>query len=115
MGGPCHYVYLLLVAFLQLSLLNIVTGIFVERALKISQPDVHQQAEEQFAKELRYLFGLADKNGDGFADKEELETMVRDGRIVNYLRFLNIDPLWSKRNLFHVFNRVADHEGQVSI
>jgi hypothetical protein len=121
MAGPSHFVYLFLVAFLQLALLNIVTGFFVEHALKCTQPDVLEQAEERFmeerkyAKELRFLFGLADVNGDGFADKEELETMVRDGRIVNYLRFLGIDPLWSKHNLCRLFDRVAEQNDGVSI
>jgi hypothetical protein len=114
MGGRCHYLYIGFVAFSNLALLNIVTGFFVERAVKISQPDVHQLAEERFteereyAMELRRLFGLADKDGDGLADKEELENMVREGRIINYLRYLNIDPAWSKRHLMSIFDEVAE-------
>lgn len=120
-AAPCHYVFLFFVAFLQLALFNIVTGIFVEQALKLSKPDVHQQAHERFmeekkyAKELKLLFKVADLNGDGFADKEKLNTLVNDGRIVKYLQFLDIDPLWSKNNLSRIFDRVAEQHDKVSI
>lgn len=112
-----HHVFIFFLAFVHIALLNIVTGIFVEHALKLSQPNIHQLAEQRFieerayATELKEVFGLADKNKDGFADKDELEHMVKDGRIVNFLRYLNIDPMWSKRHLVAMLDEVAEREG----
>jgi hypothetical protein len=112
-----YYGFLFFISFVNIALLNIVLGMFVENALKIARPDIHQLAEERlieeraYATELNMLFKLADKNSDGFADKEELEHMVRDGRIVNFLRYMNIDPVWSKHHLFSMFDEVAFHDG----
>jgi len=116
MGGACHIVYLCFIAFLQLSLLNIVTSFFVEQAMKISIPPVLQLAEErideerQYAKELHRLFEELDKNQNGFIEREELDHMVSHGTITSYLRFLDIDPTWSKEHLLNVFDEVAEQQ-----
>merc|ERR1719424_555615 len=69
MGGA-GIVYCFFVAFSHIALLNIVTGIFVESALKIAEPDVHTKAQEEINHKREYADGLkrllrkADKDND---------------------------------------------------
>ncbi|CAK0904880.1 unnamed protein product [Prorocentrum cordatum] len=92
MGGLVSDVFLFFIAFLQLSLLNIVTSCFVDRAMKISQPGALQLAEERIhqerehAKELENLLSLADEDQNGFAEREALESLMKDGKIIHFLR-----------------------------
>jgi len=46
------YVLLFFVSFIQIALLNILTGIFVENALKSAEPDLEEKAKEFRKKEI---------------------------------------------------------------
>lgn len=106
--------FLFFVAFSQIALLNIVTGIFVDNAMKVAQPDIQQQAEEQFADEQNYaielekLFESYNDNKDGVLQRDEFESMVREGKLTNYFFFLNIDTSWTKKNLPLLYDAVSD-------
>jgi voltage-gated sodium channel len=114
MDGGGSNLFLFFIVFVQLSLLNIVTSFFVDQAMKLSQPDVLQLAEDraneerEHANELQNLLALADRNQKGHADKDALDDMIRDGRIISYLNYLNIDPMWSKKNLGYIFDELAE-------
>jgi hypothetical protein len=115
-AGTAGSVFLFFIAFSQIALLNIVTGIFVDNALKISEPDVQQQAEEHFnqdreyAKELKHIFSNGCSNAKTRLTKEDFEDILEDGKLGTYLRFLGIDPIWSKKNLPVLFDRVREEQ-----
>jgi hypothetical protein len=109
-----QYAFAFFVAFAQIALLNIVTGIFVENAMKISKPDVLELANERliqerdYAMELQILVRVADHNDDGIIDKNEFDALVNDGKLTNFLFFLNVDPMWSKNNLPLLYDHLAE-------
>merc|ERR1712151_1214966 len=70
-GELACIIFVLFIAFIQIALVNILTGIFVEKALKSAVPDTEVQAREhkrtleKEKKELRDLCADLDKNFDG--------------------------------------------------
>merc|ERR1719343_55803 len=69
--------FLFFVAFIQIALLNILTGIFVENALKLAAPDLEVLAREYRNNELddiealRRLCDEADLGSDGMPISKE--------------------------------------------
>lgn len=70
-GGYMHAVFIFFIAFINIALMNVLTGIFVESAMKMAMPDreslaIEKQIEEQHDREeLAGLFQDMDINGDG--------------------------------------------------
>jgi hypothetical protein len=110
--AQCGFVFF--VAFSQIALLNVVTGIFVENAMKVSKPNVLELANERFdeerdyALELQKIMEAADNDSDGLIEREEFDAMVNAGQLNNILKFVGIDPMWSRRNLPSVYDTVAE-------
>jgi len=107
-------VYCFFVAFSHIALLNIVTGIFVESALKIAEPDVHTKAQEEINHKREYAEGLkrlllkADKDHNRTLSREEFQTLLQEGTLANYLSFLGIDPIWIEGNMERLFTQMSE-------
>ncbi|CAK0822811.1 unnamed protein product [Prorocentrum cordatum] len=114
--GMPSSIFVLFVAFSQIALLNVVTGLFVESAIKLSEPDVHQKAEEQFqqdkeyARELKKLFEKADKDGSKRLSRDEFRAILDNGKLGHLFRFLGIDPAWSRRHLPLLFDSMVEQQ-----
>eukprot|EP00931_Biecheleriopsis_adriatica_P067714 TRINITY_DN41797_c0_g1_i1.p1 TRINITY_DN41797_c0_g1~~TRINITY_DN41797_c0_g1_i1.p1 ORF type:complete len:590 (+),score=102.04 TRINITY_DN41797_c0_g1_i1:64-1833(+) len=83
-GAGVSFMYLFFVAFVNISFMNIVTGLFIEKALKLAQPDLEAEAlmelqeENEWAHEmLRIAQGSVDKDFDGNLTKDELAQLLR--------------------------------------
>jgi hypothetical protein len=115
--GMASTVFIFYVCLSQLALINIVTGIFCDNAMKLSEPDVTQKADDQFendkelAKALLKLFLTVDHEDDGLLNKGEFQEMLESGRLANFLMYLGIDPLWSETHLPMLFDRIVEVKG----
>jgi hypothetical protein len=113
--GMARFVFILYVCVSHLTLLNVVTGIFVDNALKLSQPDHHQKAEDQrlhdkeMARALKHIFTTADKDGSHRLSKVEFQEVLETGRLKTMFSYLGIDPMWSRRNLPLLFDRMVEN------
>jgi hypothetical protein len=89
--------FILFIAFFQISLLNVLTGIFVENAMKLAQPDPYTRALEQRkaeileADELRHACKRLDKGHSGYISAEEFESEIQHGKLRAHLRVLGLD------------------------
>jgi hypothetical protein len=112
--GAAGFVYCFFVAFSHIALLNIVTGIFVESALKIAEPDVHTKAQEEINQKRDYADGLkrlllkADKDQNRMMSRDEFQTLLQEGTLHNYLSFLGIDPIWIEDNIERLFQQMTE-------
>jgi hypothetical protein len=93
--SQCAFIFF--VAFFNFAVLNILSGIFLEKALNNGQPDRDQQALEKRrsdladAAALSELFKKMDVSGDGYLSAEEFEVQIRDGKVRGYLESMDID------------------------
>merc|ERR1711971_224477 len=70
-GPQVSLIYLFYVAFSQIALLNILTGIFVENAMRLAEPDrqaVYADQQKQYnakVAELQGILEITDRSHDG--------------------------------------------------
>mmetsp|Transcript_9908 Transcript_9908/g.28743 ORF Transcript_9908/g.28743 Transcript_9908/m.28743 type:complete len:553 (+) Transcript_9908:74-1732(+) len=89
--------FLFVVGFTQIALLNIMTGVFVESALKCAQPDHNTLALEQRRAELtetaalRNILKQVDVDGTGTINWEEFHKVAGDPRISAVLEVMGLD------------------------
>eukprot|EP00413_Alexandrium_margalefii_P005390 CAMPEP_0204521954 /NCGR_PEP_ID=MMETSP0661-20131031/6060_1 /ASSEMBLY_ACC=CAM_ASM_000606 /TAXON_ID=109239 /ORGANISM="Alexandrium margalefi, Strain AMGDE01CS-322" /LENGTH=268 /DNA_ID=CAMNT_0051527583 /DNA_START=47 /DNA_END=853 /DNA_ORIENTATION=+ len=88
--------FCLFVTFTSLALLNVVTGVFVDSAMRSAATDRNvviqdQMAQESsYARELKKLFMEADEHQTGLLSQEEFLDYLRDQHVQSYLRALGI-------------------------
>jgi voltage-gated sodium channel len=79
-------VYLFYVCFSQIALLNVLTGIFVENAMKLAEPDrqaVYAEGQRQYlaqVKELELIMKELDKNHNGRVDDNDFAEAMTDSK-----------------------------------
>eukprot|EP00928_Gymnodinium_smaydae_P043485 TRINITY_DN29120_c0_g1_i1.p1 TRINITY_DN29120_c0_g1~~TRINITY_DN29120_c0_g1_i1.p1 ORF type:complete len:610 (-),score=103.14 TRINITY_DN29120_c0_g1_i1:251-2080(-) len=89
--------FMFFIAFMQVALMNILTGIFVENALKLAQPDRDALAldlrkqEKEFEAELRRLCKELDTTESGRVSKEDLAMFLEQSKTKAYLAVLGLD------------------------
>jgi len=91
-------VFIVLIVLMWLSLTNIITSIFVDKAMQLAQPDVNQQLLEkrredlEVAIDLRALFTEMDTDGAGTLSVEKLERCLQeDMRVTTYFELQGLD------------------------
>eukprot|EP00931_Biecheleriopsis_adriatica_P020565 TRINITY_DN13701_c0_g1_i2.p1 TRINITY_DN13701_c0_g1~~TRINITY_DN13701_c0_g1_i2.p1 ORF type:complete len:590 (-),score=105.87 TRINITY_DN13701_c0_g1_i2:149-1873(-) len=84
LGSGSIACYLFFVAFVNISFMNIVTGLFIEKAMKLAQPDLDAQALEEYREETSWaeeMRSIAKEfigvNSDGALTKAEFAKFVR--------------------------------------
>jgi len=96
MGALNIGLFIFLIAFIQVALLNILTGVFVENALKLAQPDrdvlalEHRKRELVEAEELREICEKLDMNGSGTIDIDEFRGNFQHGKLMAHLQVLGL-------------------------
>lgn len=89
--------FLFFVAFAQFALLNILTGIYVENAMKLAQPDreklavSRRKAEITEAGELRRLFKSMDVSKKGCISEEQFMRQLNNANFKARLSLLGLD------------------------
>eukprot|EP00746_Dinoflagellata_sp_MGD_P145572 gnl/MRDRNA2_/MRDRNA2_78162_c0_seq1.p1 gnl/MRDRNA2_/MRDRNA2_78162_c0~~gnl/MRDRNA2_/MRDRNA2_78162_c0_seq1.p1 ORF type:complete len:674 (+),score=106.67 gnl/MRDRNA2_/MRDRNA2_78162_c0_seq1:154-2175(+) len=105
--------YCFLVALVCFTFLNVVTGIFVEGALKTAEKDRDFLIREEMARrhayiaEVEVVFREADINGDGMLSYAELATHFEDDHVGAWLGTLGIDS-----HAGHTLFDLLDEDGQ---
>lgn len=109
--------FYLYIAIAVIVMMNLVTAVIVENALKNSQKDAHalvNEKEKQKQVELaRFLqvFADLDLNGDGELSWPEFESAFEDKELSAQLRLLGIEP----DNCREIFNMLDTGDGVLSI
>jgi len=95
---PLYYMFfLILIGFLVLAVLNILTGIFVNNALEISENDrdniLFEASNERqdFAENIKRIFHDMDDDGDGTISWEEFKTHIVKFHVRASLASLGVD------------------------
>jgi hypothetical protein len=114
-------IYLVFIAFTQLALINIITGIFVESAMQTLRPDremltmEQRRIESEHAAEMERLCRLGDADGSGTISPQEFEKMLARGRLPRLLTLLGL----SKHHVVEFFTTMSElspqTEGEVDI
>eukprot|EP00928_Gymnodinium_smaydae_P004611 TRINITY_DN11568_c0_g2_i3.p1 TRINITY_DN11568_c0_g2~~TRINITY_DN11568_c0_g2_i3.p1 ORF type:complete len:777 (-),score=97.72 TRINITY_DN11568_c0_g2_i3:59-2389(-) len=99
------------VAFTSFCLLNIITGVFIENASRLSAQDedvmmiMETDQRKQWIEEVKRMFQLADVNGDGTLDFFEFDSALRTMEVQILFKKLGIDALAaSTRGIFELFD-----------
>lgn len=118
-GILTQVLFVAFVAFSHIALLNILTGIFVESALKLAEPHDFKKADEHSrmvngqASALKDMLTQYDFDLDDKISREEFAEIAKDSKLQNYLRYLGID-MPSVDVFFNMLGGV-DERGNVEI
>jgi voltage-gated sodium channel len=115
------YMALVFVGFIMvvnITLLNLVTGIIVENVLTISRQDeleklqLQQKERQNRLKTLEKVFRMADVDESGDVSKSEFETSIQDKEIIQMLMSIDITVL-DAEDLFQILD--VDGSGSISL
>lgn len=96
-GPSLGALFLFFITFIQVALMNVITGIFVENAMKLAQPDKDSQIldlrreQHKTVEELRQLCREMDKDNTGTIVEEEFMQSIRTVRFREYLSLLGLN------------------------
>jgi len=97
LGSASRLAFLFYVAFFTFAVMNVVTGLFVERALQLCRPSEREALERRKAEaeleeaELTVILEMLDEDGDGFISKEEFTQLIRNERVSHVLHKMGVD------------------------
>ncbi|CAJ1392078.1 unnamed protein product [Effrenium voratum] len=117
LGSVYHFLFIGYTFFFAFAIFNILTGIFVERAVAASLPDREQQILQERRKlleqanDLRYLFSCMDLDASGQISLEEFLRCMKDPKIVAYMSSINV----SVHDVQYLFKIVANQNDEVDI
>mmetsp|Transcript_67197 Transcript_67197/g.160980 ORF Transcript_67197/g.160980 Transcript_67197/m.160980 type:complete len:731 (-) Transcript_67197:212-2404(-) len=110
-----YWIFLFYIAFSFVSVLNVVTGMFVDAAMKIASEDETQWSEETSERseieDMRKYFLARDKDHCGILHFEDFRSSLRSKEMDKFRDALEIELLDTKR----VFKKLAQQQGSVSI
>jgi Ca2+-binding EF-hand superfamily protein len=95
--GYCRYMFLLFICFSMFAVVNIVTGIFVERSMEANMKDKDIVVQEELAAKKIYLQSMAelfeemDEDGKGTISMKEFEKKLDDENVMAYFYAMELD------------------------
>ncbi|CAE7870325.1 dnaJ, partial [Symbiodinium necroappetens] len=117
MGSFYPVVFLSYTFFFIFALFNILTGVFVERAVAAALPDREELIAQERKKilkqveDLRALFKALDSDRSGKISKAEFLADMEDDRIVSYMHTLGLDM----HDAEHFFDLLANDRNQQEV
>jgi len=90
-------IYLFFILFVWLSMTNIITSIFVDKAMKLAQPDLEDllwkknKEDIKNGYELMSIFREMDMNRSGTLSKDELDSCLTNLKLRSHFEYLGID------------------------
>jgi len=118
-GWAGSLLFVFFIAFMHIAVMNILTGIFVEQAMKLAQPDrdrlAHEQqrAEMTQANELHKMCQEMDISDDGTISRSELCEYIQDGKFKAFLMTLGLRLNLKHADLF--FNIIDSSSENIDI
>jgi len=110
------------VLFTNLAVLNVVTGVFVDRALEAEKSQREYQVERalknqiSFKKQIIHLVAKIDSNADGRITRDELHAMLEDRNLSAHWETLGLVGLNRKLQADRLFNLVdEDSDGAIYV
>jgi hypothetical protein len=79
-------VWLIFIAFIMFGLLNVMVAIFVESAMQA----IPFETRKSFSEGVAAIFRLADKDQDGYLNKDEFRTLLMDPYLITAIDELGI-------------------------
>jgi len=117
--GPMYdMVFLFYIGFVQICVLNIVTGVFVDTVHQMYRPEREEMVQREISKRkqvlklIRSIFEDADEDMSGTITWEEFEECMSDEQILMYLSSLEID-ITQAREIFEIID--SDGRNEVGI
>jgi len=104
--------------FTIFGILNVITGVFVETAMRTNpsnrQVVIHEEMEnkKRFLKELKELFEEMDMNGDGSISPTEFCERFSNERVIAYFKALGLDIV-DAATLFRLLD--TDHSDELDV
>jgi len=99
-------VFALYIAFTVLALTNVVTGVFVEGALKSAK----QEEERNMYETLQQMFFLADDKDEGMLTTEQFKSRLESSDMNRYLQSIDINPSEA-----HLLFELIDSDGSGNV
>lgn len=87
---------LFFVLFFIFGVMNVVTGVFVDIAMQITNSDMEEQMEakkrehEAYEKSVRQLIRVGDEDGKGFLSRREVRTLLRNQSVQHWLAAIGV-------------------------
>mmetsp|Transcript_44394 Transcript_44394/g.95697 ORF Transcript_44394/g.95697 Transcript_44394/m.95697 type:complete len:625 (+) Transcript_44394:88-1962(+) len=117
-GGMVGMVWVAYIAFMIFGVLNILTGIFVDTAVKAAESDCTIAIEEQLQSEqemeemVTNMFEHLDSDDSGLLNEEEFQQLVDNKRMQAHLKSIGIE-IHKAKNLFKLLD--SDGSGTLSL
>jgi len=102
-GFQYYVIFLVYIIFLLLAVLNILTGMFCERAKKVVQHDSHaammeaMRADDTYREDVKRLFAQLDSDGNGGVTWDEFHQELKKPQVQAYFESLDIDVRHAER------------------
>merc|ERR1719191_1134375 len=113
-----HLAFLVFVTFAILTLLNVVTAVFVEAAMQVSQNDKElvvleeMESKGEFISMMQQVFEELDTNDSGALSMQEFEKHIEDEKLTAFLKSFDLD-VSQVRTLFTLLD--VDRTGEVDL
>jgi len=95
-GPLARCLHIMYIVVMWLSVTNIISSMFIEKALKIARPDMEEKMMDECEqdlesiKELKELFQIMDLDSSSRVSYKEFQTSMRDVRIQSYFELKGI-------------------------
>jgi len=99
-------IFVIYMSFTLFALMNVVTGVFCESAIRTAEEDKKQVLMQQ----MQTMFVEADDDGSGTISLEEFEGHLKDPQMLSYLKAIDVNPE-EARHLFAILD--TDGSGEI--
>jgi len=106
-------VFLSFMIFIWVAMANIITSLYVDKAMKLAQPDLQEllfnkhKEDIESACELRSLFSSLDTNGNGSLSFDEFMKCMSDYKVRSYFEMRGL-AVKDAEMFFHMLSAVSD-------
>ena len=118
-GTAFTFIWLLYVGFMIFGVLNVLTGVFCDAAMKAANEDKDLVVQEMLAEKdyivetFKKIFAHSDRDGSGYLDRKEFAEMVSNQKVKDTLMQLGIDSVEAAGDIFTLID--DDESGYVGV